>query len=252
MSLFNRTSKAQVPSQVTAQLAAYGNACLAARRAGRPLTDPRFEWEPFLQHVHIPMAASPGNAAKIADELHDVAVASRDRDAAVFGAYRLIAEFNAEFDHRGYRTLFDASLAHLKAEGFSSGHLTGYEAARWAQTRGSVRETFDVVYEVQTPLIGDGSEVTPLSAGETRLLALTGPLPDGNGFYAERSADGKYSVFSERPRSDEDPSRQRYDESFLGTFSDLPNLFAAVGEMFGTPTYWAHPELIPFFPRRRA
>jgi hypothetical protein len=86
----------------------------------------------------------------------------------------------------------------------------------------------------------------------TGFLALASPLPDGNAFYGERQDDSTYVVFSERPRNSDDRTRQRYEESELGTFTSMSDLLRAVGQMFGSRPYWADDDLGPYFPSRRA
>ena len=108
MSLFRRAPRALVPRHVIELLPAYGRASLAARRAGDPVTDPRFDWDRFLSPVHLPMAS--GQTEQVVQELYEAATSAVDRPTAVFGAYRLIAEFNPELDDRKFRALYDDSL----------------------------------------------------------------------------------------------------------------------------------------------
>lgn len=52
MGLFQRRPKPTVPGEILALLPAYGEAMLRARAAGRPLSDPRFDWPSFVGPVH--------------------------------------------------------------------------------------------------------------------------------------------------------------------------------------------------------
>ena len=69
------------------------------------------------------------------------------------------------------------------------------------------------------PNAGTVAQLPELAVGENKLLALTEPLPNGNAFYAERQAEDRYIIFSERNRSSDDPTRVRSEETYLGKFS---------------------------------
>jgi hypothetical protein len=148
--------------------------------------------------------------------------------------------------------LFDRSLEYLRGLGLSSGHLTGFEAERWVEVHGELRSSFDGIFDVPVPSPDEAPEVEPLAPGQSRLLALTSPLPEGNAFFAEHRPDGTFVAYSERPRNTEDPTRVRCEEEELGTHQALEALMSAVGRMFGTPPYWFEASMEPYFPSRRA
>jgi hypothetical protein len=187
-------------------------------------------------------------------ELYNAAAAASDEDRslATFGAYRLLAEYDGQLDDPRFWELCDASLDYMHSRGFSSGHLTGYEAQRWIAVHGDLRSSFDNIVDVAVPEPASAPPVDELDPGTNKLLALTAPLPEGNAFYAERETDGTYVIFSERQKSSDDPARMRYEESDLGSFTTMPDLLRALGQMFGTRPYWADADVDPYFPSRRA
>jgi len=250
MGLFQRRSETVVPGEILALLSAYGTAVLSARLAGKPVTDPRFDWGAFLGPVHTPLML--GDRDRVIGELYDAAVNAEDRETAIVGAYRLLAEFNPELDDSRFLSLYDEALESMHAAGFSSGHLTRPEADRWIAVHGDLPSSFDGIIEIEVPDREHSPPAKRLEAGASRMLALTEPLPQGNAFFAERSSDEAYVVYSERQQSADNPTRARYEEDQLGTFDSLEDLLRAVGEMFGTPPYWFDQDLEPYFPRRRS
>jgi hypothetical protein len=228
----------------------YGRADIEARRTGHPLDDPRFGWQNFVGLVHMPMIS--GNRNEVVRELYDAARRASQSDLASYGAYRLLSDFDPALTDPLFTQLRDTSLEYMQSLGFSSGHLNMYECNRWVEIHGDLRTSFDRIVAVAVPSPEAAPGVKPLSLGQSRLIALTAPLPEGNAFYAEHRADGSWIVFSERPRSSDDPTRGRYDETYLGAFTSLPDLLRAVGAMFGTRPHWADDDLEPYFPGRRA
>ena len=250
MTLFLKRRRTIVPESVIDMLEAYGHAAIDARRLGQPVTDPRFGWDNFVGVVHTAMLGD--DREQVIQELYQAAVMPPSRNQAIFGAYRLLAEFDGDLADQRFLELCDKSLEYMRFMRFSSGHLTGYEASRWIAVQGELRSSFDGIVEVAVPSRENAPTAKPLGLGESRIIALTAPSPGGNAFYAEHRSDGSYIVFSERPRSSDDPTRTRCDETYLGTFRDLPDLFCAVGNMFGTSPYWVDEDLEPYFPGRRA
>lgn len=136
MSLFQRKPKTIVPADVLASLSDYGEAVLSARAAGQPVTDPRFDWQSFVGPVHMPLMS--GDRGRVIEELYEAAVRADDREKATIGAYRLLAEFNPELEDPRFLSLYDDALECMRAAGFSSGHLTRFEADRWIATHGDL------------------------------------------------------------------------------------------------------------------
>jgi hypothetical protein len=237
-----------VPANVIAQLSDYGRACMEARRTGQSVTDSRFGWD-FVGVVFSSMAGVERD--QVIQELYDAAESSGDQ-LTIFGAYRLLAEYDGGLTDWRFLRLCDESLNYLKSLKFSSGHLTGYESARWVNVHGDLRTSFDGIEDVEVPSQSDQVSLKPLDLGESRMIALMSPLPDGNSFFAERRHDGTFVAWSERSRSSDDPTRTRCEEFGGREFSDLSGLYRAMGNMLRLQPYWADEELQPYFPERRS
>lgn len=247
MRLFSRPPKPAVPAFIADALAEYGEAVLASR--GGPPIDPQFGWDyvgPVVGAMYGPQRD------QVIQELYDAAAAASAEPLVTIGAYSLLDESNAASEDERFLRLRDRFLEYMRERGYSSGHLTRYEADRWIEVHGDLRSSFDNIVDVEVPTGADAPPTKDLALGESWLVALTEPLPDGNAFFAERRASGEYIVYSERPKSSDDPTRARYDEDYLGAFSTMTDLLRAVGQMFGTRPYWAEKDLEPYFPRRRA
>jgi hypothetical protein len=235
-----------LPVAITSALREYGMASLQ-RRGGAPM-DERFGWE-YVGPV-INGLGGPEREAIVA-ELWEIGNGASDSFLTI-GAYTLLAEGNSPEDDPRFILLRDAVLNYLQANGYSSGHLNRYEADRWTAIHGDLRTSFDGIVEVDLPSADKAAPIPELAVGENKLLALTEALPAGNAFYAERQTEDRYIVFSERSRSDDDPTRERYDETYLGTFSSLHDLYLALGKMFGTRPHWADASVDPYFPAQRS
>jgi hypothetical protein len=247
VALFAKRPKAVVPASVIASLAQYGQSIIAAKRSGSPVTEARFGWD-YMSPVVLAMS-SP-QREQVIQELYDAALRAADRPMATVGAYTLLCEWDGNLRDRRFVELRDAYLNLMHDMGFSSGHLTGYEADRWIEVHGDLRSSFDHITDVAVPSAGQAPQPKDLERGQSRRVALTGALPGGNEFYVERRADGTYGVFSMRPRSSDDPTRVRCEEN-LGSFSALPDLLRALGRYFELRPYWADDDLDPYFTSRR-
>lgn len=166
MGLFQRRSETVVPGEILALLSAYGTAVLSARLAGKPVTDPRFDWGAFLGPVHTPLML--GDRDRVIGELYDAAVNAEDRETAIVGAYRLLAEFNPELDDSRFLSLYDEALESMHAAGFSSGHLTRPEADRWIAVHGDLPSSFDGIIEIEVPDREHSPPAKRLDAGSGR------------------------------------------------------------------------------------
>lgn len=247
MALFNRRPIGVVPASVIASLADYGKAVIASKQSAAPVTDPRFGWD-YMSPVVLAM--NDERRDRVIQELYDAARTAADRPMATVGAYKLLCEWDGNLRDERFLALRDDYMNLLRDMRFSSGYLTGYEAERWVEIHGDLRYSFDRITDVAVP---SGDQVPPakdLQAGQHRRVALTGPLPDGNEFYAERRADGTYGVFSIRPNSSDDPTRVRCEE-LLGPFGTMADLLRALGADFRIRPYWADEDLDPYFPGRR-
>ena len=251
MALFSRKRKPTqlVPVQVLGQLDAFGEAAMAARLRGQPVTDPRFSWEAFLGPACA--ALRGGDRDRAIGEVYEAAAASDQPQMASIGGYLTLSEFDANLEDPRYLEMLDTTLNYMHSKRFSSGHLTGYEARRWVETHGDLRTSFDHIEDVAVPEVGSERATKTMQTGESRLLATMGPGDRDNRFFAERRADGTFIVYSERLPESDSPARQRYDESTLGSFPDMHALLRALGDYLRTPPYWADDDLQPYFPSRR-
>src|ERR1700691_3630167 len=203
MAFFGERKGTAVPSSLLGRLAEYGQAVLAMRSGSPP--DPRYGSDyvvPVIMAVHGP------DRDRAIQELYEAARSSSDQPLVTVGAYNLLYEADVPATDSRFLELRDATLEYMRQMRYSSGHLTGHEAARWVELHGDLRSSFDNIVDVPVPDPADVPAVKDLRPGENRLLALTSPLPDGNAFYAERQDNGTYVVFSERPRNSDDRTRQ--------------------------------------------
>lgn len=249
MGLFSRKTKSVLPPALLGQLSDYGREVLDARRAVRPI-DARFGWE-FIQPVMTGLQDASQRDGTI-EALYVTATGSPQKQLAMVGAYNLLSECEPSLRDERYLLMLDATLAEMHHRHFSSGHLNGFERDRWVEKHGDIRSSFDGIFSVSAPEFGDEPTPQPLAVGESRMLAQLGPSGDDNRFFAEHREDDSYVVYSLRIRSVEDPTIMRCDEAQMGTFESLQSLLRAVGQMFDAPTYWAHEDLLPYFPSRRA
>jgi len=210
--------------------------------------DSRFGWD-YVGPV-INGLGRPEREAIIA-QLWDIGSNATD-PLVTIGAYELLNEGASPEQDERFIALRDSTLNYLHDHKYSSGHLSRYEADRWIATHGDLRTSFDGIVERTIPNPDSLPALPELAVGESQLLALTAPLPDGNAFYAERRDETTYIIYSERNRSADDPTRQRYDEDQLGAFASLQALYIAFGEHFGTRPWWADDRVDPYFPLQRS
>ena len=243
MAWFSRRSKTLVPSDVLAQLNSFGTAAWEARRSSRPMNDPRLEWGSFFSKVHT---AYQSSVTRTVAELHDAA--SSD-PLARYGAYQVIAECEPGCQDPRYLKLMDAALEMMYTNRLSSGHMTRYEADRWIHTHGDLRTSFDRIVEVTPPAPGAGT--LSLVPGQTVMVAVMGPGALDNQFWIECADASSYRAFSMRAKNSDATVLTRYEEKILGGFESADGILRAMGRYLGRPTYWALPELDPFFTERR-
>lgn len=175
-----------------------------------------------------------GSRDEVIRELFDAAQAAPRPDLAIYGAYRLLSDFDTALAGPRLVQLRDASLEYMRSLGFASGHLNmhvrGRSMDRAARRPASelgrndrCRRSFPPVgSRRQAPRPGRVTADRPhrAHAGGKRVLRRA-------------SRRRSYIVFSERPRSSDDPTRGRYDDANLGTFTSLPGLLRAVARSSG-------------------
>jgi hypothetical protein len=251
MSLFRREPRPVLPAEILNLLPDLGRALLAARLGGPSVSDDqRFSWDRMWGPVSRALFGETRDQA--IGELYEATISSPDREMATLGAYGLIVEFLPESEDHRYLSLLDETLGTLRTRRVTSMYLSGFETERWVAVHGELRSSYDGLFAVEVPTNEDLPEPKPLEVGASRMLALTHPLPDGNGFFAEHRGDGVYLVYSERIHSSDDPRRVRCEEDQLGTFTSLKDLMRALAEMFGSPPHWSDDDLEDYFPQRGA
>ncbi len=165
-----------MPGEILSQLSAYGQASFDAKVRGRAVTDPRYDWSNFFSRM---LVAYQTDLARAIAEIH----AAADRDPyAMYGGYRVIAEFEPASQDPLYLDMMDAGLRLAYDCKLSSVHLTGYEIDRWIKTHGDLRTSFDRIVEVAPPVnhmaqvslaVGDSMMVGVMPASES---GLVGPV----------------------------------------------------------------------------
>jgi hypothetical protein len=125
-----QATRSAVPGSVIASLAAFGQSVMAAKRAGSPVTDPRFGWE-YMEPVMMAMAGPQHD--QVIQELYDAALQAREREMAMVGAYKLLCEFDGNMADERFQVLRDSYLDLMQRMGFSNAYLTGYEMQRRAE-----------------------------------------------------------------------------------------------------------------------
>lgn len=166
---------------------------------------------------------------------------------ALVGGVRLLMELDLVTTfrvHPEFLALLDASLDFLQSEEVSSGVLRPFEIDRWIETHGSMR-TFIGHDLAEVPATGDEPVVEDLPMGERRRMAQLFPRPDSNVIYAEHRGVGVFWVMTQAPKSDDDPERVMWD---WFSAPSLVALLRELGERMVTPPYWAHEDLLPYFP----
>lgn len=241
--LSRRTRSTLVPATVLKQLGEFGRASLEARVRASAVDDPRFEWDNFFSQF---LPAYQSNFTQAIAELH---AAAGDDLFARFGGSRLVAEFDGASKESLYLDMIDGGLRLMYDRGLSSGSLTGYEADRWIQMHGDLRASFDRIVDVTVP--ETQAVRASLKSGQNLMIAKMGPNPTDNEFHIERIDDHMYGAFSMRERESGDGTLTRCEEPGIQQSSDFADVFRAMGEYLRRAPYWAHEELLPYFPERR-
>jgi hypothetical protein len=244
MRLFsNRRSAGLVPDNILKQLNAFGHASFDAKVRGRPLADPRYDWANFFA-LMIP--AYQASLTQAIAEIHD---AAQGDPYAMYGGYRIIAEFEPSNQDPLYLEMMDAGLNLMYERNLSSGHLTGYEADRWVETHGDVRTSFDRIVDVAPPEHYSAS--VSLAPGEFLMVARMGPDPLDNQFFIERIGPTAFGAFSMRKRDSDAVTLTRCEEPTISQSDTADGALRALGQYLRLRPYWAHEQLEPLFPERR-
>lgn len=239
----NRSSAGLVPSDILKQLSAFGHASLDAKVRSQPVTDPRYDWSNFFSRM---LPAYQTNLTQAIAEIH---TSAEGDPYAMYGGYRIIAEFEPATQDPLYLDMMDAGLKLMYDRKLSSGHLTGYESDRWIKTHGDLRTSFDRIVEV-APAEHRIASVN-LVPGESLMVAKMGPDPLDNQFYIERIGENTFGAFSMRKRDSDDVTLTRCEESTIPQSDTADGVLYSLGHYLRLRPYWAHEQLEPFFPERR-
>lgn len=239
----NRSSAGLVPSAILKQLSAFGHASFDAKVSGQSVTDPRYDWSNFFSHM---LPAYQTNLAQAIAEIHTAA--GRD-PYAMYGGYRVIAEFEPASQDPLYLEMMDAGLKLMYDRKLSSGHLTGHEADRWIKTHGDLRTSFDRIVEVAPP--EHHTVRVNLIPGESLMVAKMGPDPLDNEFYIECIGENAFGTFSMRKWDSDDVTLTRCEEPAIPQSDTAGGVLHSLGQHLRLRPYWAHEQLEPFFPERR-
>jgi hypothetical protein len=200
--------------------------------------------------------ASPGTPAwtevnrRFLNELE--AAAATGGDWAYAGALCVGQNF-VTTETRGEPTFLavvDRALEFIRADGVSYTALPPWAVAYWQAQHGveGIHPAGwpSALEDVATPHDEDNVPLEELEIGESRKLAQA-PAAPANMIYAERRHDG--TVVAVIEGAGDDGQLRRWDWEGV-TAPDYKSFLRELGERLVTHTYWAHDDLIPFFPSR--
>jgi hypothetical protein len=239
----NRDPDGLVPGGILKQLSAFGRASFDAKVRGRPVADPRFGWSNFFAHV------LPAFQTDMTRAIAEIRTAASSDPYAMYGGYRLIAEFEPTTQDPLYLDMMDASLKLIYDRKLSSGHLTGYEANRWIAKYGDLRTSFDRIVDVAPPEHHTAS--ASIEPGESLIVARMGPDPLDNQFHIERTGENSFGAFSMRQWDSDAVTLARCEEPDIPRSDTVDGVLRSLGRYLRLRPYWAHEQLEPFFTERR-
>jgi hypothetical protein len=239
----NRRSGGLVPRDILEQLSTFGHAAFNAKVRGQHVTDPRYDWPNFYSRIF------PACQANLAQAIAEIHAAAEGDLYAMYGGYRIIAEFEPASQNPMYMDMMDAGLKLMHDQKFASGHLTRYEADRWIATHGDLRTSFDRIVTVAPP--AHHTATVRLDPGESLMVAKMGPEPLDNQFHIERRAGNAFIVFSMRQWDSDAVTLTRCEEPDIPQSDTADGVLRRLGQYLRLRPYWAHEQLEPFFPERR-
>lgn len=243
MGWFSKRPKPLVPRKLLEQLGPYGRAAWEAKINGQAVSDPRFDWTNFLSGF---LPAYQKDFDRMVAEIH---AAAGDDPFARYGGYRVITEFEADSVNPLYLQLMDVGLGMMFDRGMSSGSLTGFEAQRWIARHGDLRTSFDRIEDIDVSQARSGGP--DLAGGEELMVARMGPRDLDNQFWIERLPTGTFRVFSMRQWESDSVTLTRCEEQTLPSSGSVEDVLRGLGEHLRMEPYWAHEQLVPYFPERR-
>jgi hypothetical protein len=151
-----------------------------------------------------------------------------------------------------YLTILDRGLEVLREDGVSYTSVPPFAMDRWQSLHG-----FDEAHPkgwpspltyLPVPSADAAPPVEGLARGESRRLAQA-PAAPSNMIYGEGRPDGSIQAVMEGVNPETGQLR-RWDWEGL-TASDYPGFLRELGDRLVTHAYWAHDDLIPYFPCRQ-
>jgi hypothetical protein len=200
--------------------------------------------------------ASPGTSAwtevnrRFLNELE--AAAAAGGDWAYAGALCVGQNFvtTETRDDPTFLAVVDGALEFLRTDGVSYTALPRWTVKYWRSQHGveGVHPAGwpSALEDVVTPRDEDDVPLEELEIGESRKLAQA-PAAPANMIYAERRQDGTVAAVIEG--AGDDGQLRRWDWEGV-TAPDYKSFLRELGERLVTHSYWAHDDLIPFFPCR--
>lgn len=164
----------------------------------------------------------------------------------VFGAARLIRELlGHEYSHPAADEIREAGLQWLRDNGVPAAlFVAPVDWEFWLEHGGKMEPWLPL----RASYHPEDAPITELQAGELRRVARHTSHPDSNEVYVRRNGDRDYVVVVDAPRSDEDPSRSRFETMHAETLRDVYKEMGAGLQML---PYWCDSELEPFIPYGR-
>ncbi|RKQ93822.1 hypothetical protein C8N24_3696 [Solirubrobacter pauli] len=151
-----------------------------------------------------------------------------------------------------YRRVADRGLDTLRRDGVSYTAIPPFALDCWTQAHGYEGSHPagwpTALADLPIPNEDEAPPVKDLADGEARRLAQA-PAAPANSIYAERRPDGTVQAVVEGVDPDTGVLR-RWDWDGLSAPS-YPAFLRELGERLVTHSYWAHDDLIPYFPCRR-
>ena len=159
---------------------------------------------------------------------------------AVYGGSHLVKELlGGDLNDDSYHAMMSASLDFLRGLGVPAMRLNGYESRFWREHKGRTEPWLRGRSRPTNP------SLTDFAPGEVRRVAQLESRPDSNVIYVRRDADGRFTALVDARCSDDEPRRA---QTVWKTMATLYELYCEIAESLQVPTFWAHPELKPFFP----
>jgi hypothetical protein len=186
------------------------------------------------------------------DEL--TATAERAGDWGFVGALCIANNFVADTDRQDSRFLaiLDRALQVMRDDGVAFAAIPPYALRRWEDVHGteglSPAGWPSALAHLAVPARGEVPVTSDLAEDESRRMAQLHEGPHSNVIYAERRPGGTVvAVINGIDAADQ--KRKRWEWDGLDA-DDYSTFLCKLGDRLVTPSYWAHDDLVPYFPCR--